>query len=378
MARAQQSAAGGTRVAIDRVRWEPVGSGLANSWSSGDTLALQRPPTVRAFLRFLPLFWLIGLMVLGSVVATQRADEAKSVASAASHAEWSWLLLAALAQMVAILAMAGTYSAVLRRLGHQINAVQCSSPLLQRAAVGTVTPCGGPAAIAACVRALGRRNVRPDDALAALGLRAAAGQAATVVFLVGLLASQGSIRTAAAAAGLIVAAILAHALGLTRRLPFRRAGGVIHRLPRWLNHRIQAAVARARQHRVGLRDLGLPFALSLVSRLAGITVLILAVYAVNGTLSPWKVFAAYCAATIAKVAVPVFGGAGVIEATTVVALRHAGLPADQALGAVLIWRLFEFWLPLAAGLTLQLAHWLPEVAPVLIPRRRLATVIAGD
>jgi hypothetical protein len=74
----------------------------------------------------------------------------------------------------------------------------------------------------------------------------------------------------------------------------------------------------------------------------------------------------------------VFGGAGVIEATTIVALRHAGLPADQALGAVLIWRLFEFWLPLSIGLALQFAGWLPELLANLLPRRRVTAVSFGD
>ena len=48
-------------------------------------------------------------------------------------------------------------------------------------------------------------------------------------------------------------------------------------------------------------------------------------------------------------AVPVPGGAGVIEAGLIAGLTSAGIPQDQAVAAVLIQRLFTAYLPLVWG-----------------------------
>jgi uncharacterized membrane protein YbhN (UPF0104 family) len=48
-----------------------------------------------------------------------------------------------------------------------------------------------------------------------------------------------------------------------------------------------------------------------------------------------------CAAIPAHVATPMIQFVGVVETATAVALVHAGVPADAAVGAMLLWRLLE-------------------------------------
>ncbi|MFE7122270.1 lysylphosphatidylglycerol synthase domain-containing protein, partial [Streptomyces sp. NPDC057654] len=48
-------------------------------------------------------------------------------------------------------------------------------------------------------------------------------------------------------------------------------------------------------------------------------------------------------------AVPTPGGVGTVEIALTTALTLAGMPADAALSAVLVFRLMVFWLPVIPG-----------------------------
>ncbi|WP_370073009.1 lysylphosphatidylglycerol synthase domain-containing protein [Streptacidiphilus sp. MAP5-3] len=72
-------------------------------------------------------------------------------------------------------------------------------------------------------------------------------------------------------------------------------------------------------------------------------------------LLPWRgLLLAYCLAKTAGSLGVTPGGVGIVEATlatALTALTAAGMPANQALPAVLVYRLISFWLLLAVGWT---------------------------
>jgi uncharacterized membrane protein YbhN (UPF0104 family) len=268
-----------------------------------------------------------------------------------------------------LIVSAVTYRHLLRRLGHDLACHTLLAVHLQRSAIGAISPVSGPTSVYVFLRLVKRRRVGTDDGLLTLALRSIAGQIAFVLLLVIALVAMGSgylLPGLVAVVGIVAAAAVAS------RLRFVRAvgdAGWTERLPRWARGRVESFLRRARRHRLVPRDLTFPVTLAIVSRLGTFGILFASLHALNAPASPGVVLAAHFAAILACLAVPVFHGAGAAEAAATLALTRGGVPVEAAIGAVLIWRLLEFWLPIVLGLLLQLGAVLSSRRrSVLVPR----------
>jgi len=78
-------------------------------------------------------------------------------------------------------------------------------------------------------------------------------------------------------------------------------------------------------------------------------VLLLALYAINAKPNPWSVLLAFVAASVLSMIPITPGGLGFVEAGLTATLVTAGIGADAAVAATLLFRLVSFWLPLPIG-----------------------------
>lgn len=78
-------------------------------------------------------------------------------------------------------------------------------------------------------------------------------------------------------------------------------------------------------------------------------VLLLALYAINAKPNPWSVLLAFVVASVLTMIPITPGGLGFVEAGLAATLVAAGIHADAALTATLLFRLVSFWLPLPIG-----------------------------
>ena len=77
--------------------------------------------------------------------------------------------------------------------------------------------------------------------------------------------------------------------------------------------------------------------------------LVLSLYAVGARPDPVPVLLAFVLASVLAMIPLTPGGLGFVEAGLTGVLTLAGVPADQAVLGVLMYRLFSYWLPLPAG-----------------------------
>ena len=77
--------------------------------------------------------------------------------------------------------------------------------------------------------------------------------------------------------------------------------------------------------------------------------LVLSLYAVGARVDPVPVLLAFVLASVLAMIPLTPGGLGFVEAGLTGVLTLAGVPADQAVLGVLMYRLFSYWLPLPAG-----------------------------
>lgn len=318
--------------------------------------------------------WLISLPPLLAAIAVRQHEEIADVLGTLRGAEPGWLVLGVAIQALIVLSPVLTYRVILRRLGHSVPFGALTGMQMQRIVVGTLAPVSGPVSAYAFVRALNQRAVATHDALTLLALRSVATQIAFVVLLLSAIALRGPVY--AIAVGGTVLMLLLAAAPLVRRA---RIPGCIgpwywrRRLPRSLSCKVIEFAARFRRHRITAGDLSRPVLITVSSRFAGILLLIVSIRAMGIEVAPKTIAMVVLAEMVAKIAMPFFHGVGAIEVATTLALQQSGVPAEAAVGAVLLWRGLEFWLPFGAALLAQSVQFAGARFPVLVAvDRRMA------
>ena len=108
---------------------------------------------------------------------------------------------------------------------------------------------------------------------------------------------------------------------------------------------------------------------ALLIDITGIAHLYIAMLAV-GTEASWKTaLVGYVIATLLLVISPFLRGIGAIEFSLVLVLKHYGSSVSESFAIAIIYRLFEFWLPVVAGMlsfVLRKGNMLLRVIPALL------------
>jgi uncharacterized membrane protein YbhN (UPF0104 family) len=260
-----------------------------------------------------------------------------------------------------------TYRTLLGRLGHRLTVLPLVGMHLRRVVVGTVTPIGGPSSMLVFIHNLRRHGVRPADALLTVSIKSVVGNIAFLSLLVPVLIVQppNLLLVTGTAALVLIVGLMAGGLFMTLR-----AAKPPTWLIRWLPRRGLRFVAQVRQHRLSCASLIGPFGLMLATKLGGVLMLFVALRAVNHDTDLRVPLMAYVVGMVFLLVAPVFQGIGFVEVSMVVALERLGVPPAAAVGATLLCRVGELWLPLLAGLLLQVSETLsrrpaPSVAPAI-------------
>ncbi len=314
---------------------------------------------------------------------SQRAEMIR-IRDTVLSARFEWVAALIGLEIVILALVAGAYRSLLKKLGHSIRLNTLVGVHLKRVVVGTVTPVGGPSSVLIFVHALRSRGVRPADALLAVSIKSVVGNVAFLLLLLPVLfVQEPTPLLIAGTAGLVLlvagtAALLGMALRSTKP-------------PRWFLSRLPRKglrfLAQIRRHHISIPTLGGPFAIMMATKLAGVMMLYFALQAVGHSPDIRVPLMAYVVGMVFLMVAPVFQGIGVVEVSMAVALQKLGVPPAAAIGATLLCRAGELWLPLIAGIAFQSFETVtsriadpPRPAPVTSPAvigRNLPILRAG-
>lgn len=90
--------------------------------------------------------------------------------------------------------------------------------------------------------------------------------------------------------------------------------------------------------------------------LSGVTLLLVSMLALNIVTSVEMALVGYVIAVLVIILSPAFQGLGLVEFSLVYILARFGLTHEEALATTLLYRVFQFWLPLIAGLIVTGMH----------------------
>ncbi len=304
----------------------------------------------------------LAIAVLVTVIVLDRQTLAQSL-SAIGGLDWRWFALAIVCEGVSLLAFGLSRRRLLRADGHHARIGSVMAITYAGNALSMSIPFAG-AQLAAVFsyRQFRRRGLDPALTGWALGVSAIASSSAlALVLVVGAFAGGAPLATAVGFLGAAVFALPAITVILALRYP--KARGVANRVLSWLVQQIRRisrkpgidpAALDELLERLGTIHLGWPryaevFGLAVANWLADCACLACAIKA-TGSAVPWHgLLLAYGAGAIAGSTGVTPGGFLIVEATLTAALTAAGLNAGPALGAVLAYRLVNFWMILLGG-----------------------------
>jgi len=317
-------------------------------------------PGIRRWVRV--VIAVLAVAVLITVIVVDRQTLAESL-SAIGGLDLRWFALAIVCELLSLTAFGLSRRRLLRADGHKAAFGSVMAITYAGNAVSMSIPFAG-AQLAAVFsyQQFRRRGLDPALTGWALGVSAIASSSAlALVLVVGALAGGAPLATAAGFLGAAVFALPAITVILALRYP--RARVVANRLLSWAVHLIRrifrkpgidpAALDELLQRlatiRLGWLSYAEVFGLAVANWLFDCACLACAIRA-TGQPVPWHgLLLAYGAGAVAGSTGVTPGGFLIVEAALTAALTAAGMNAGPALGAVLAYRLVNFWMILLGG-----------------------------
>ncbi|MCH5641022.1 MULTISPECIES: YbhN family protein [unclassified Gordonia (in: high G+C Gram-positive bacteria)] len=275
--------------------------------------------------------------------------------------KWPWILASILAALLSMDSFAQVQRALLRSAGVVVKQWQSLSLILAANSVSQTMPGGQVLAPAFTYRETRKWGATPVVAswqvvmsglLAGIGL-AVLGLGGAV--LAGAKTSPFSVFFSVAgflAVALVLQFLASHPESL-RSTGIRVLGWVNQLRSKPDNHGIDKLLETLEQLRavqLTKRDTSIAFGWSLFNWVADVACLMFACWAVGAHPSISGLMVAYAAGKAVGTAVPLLpGGIGVVDAVLVPALTSAGMPATDALTAVLVYRMISYVLVAAIG-----------------------------
>ncbi|WP_222195053.1 lysylphosphatidylglycerol synthase transmembrane domain-containing protein [Modestobacter italicus] len=312
-----------------------------------------------------------GLLVAAVVLVAAFHDRIAEWWDGLVGVRWSWVLLAAGISLLSMHCLVLQQRGLLRAGGGRVPLLHATTTIYAGNTISATVPVAGAAASAAYtyrrLHALGNSTALVGWALAVSGIVATATLA--VVLAVGsaltgsLVGALGAFVATAAGVVPIVGVVLVLRHERSRTVVVRLVGRTAGVLARWVpalrgahvDQRIDDLFTSLGAFRLGPATGGRAFLLALANWVLDIGCLALALVAVGAPV-PWQgLVLAWAAGALVSSARLTPGGIGVVEAALVAALVAAGMPASQAVPAVLVYRLVSQWLLIGLGAVLLVA-----------------------
>lgn len=300
------------------------------------------------------LHWKELLAVLFILLAIyffrQQRHELFSLVPAIERADRLWVITGVLLTGIYILLQAFMYNTSFRAVGSHLDIGRSTELFLKRNLLSIFLPAGGVSSLAYLPQSLRRSNIHKQQVHQASGIYGFTGIFS--VFLVGIpvvgyaFLNDGPMQDAIG--GLItICGVLGLTVWVVRSIQTKGYAYVLlgKYIPRAVRHVDE--IFAFNLHRPAFMQTVL---VSAGIEVVGIAHLYLSMLATGATPSLEAACVGYIVATIFLIVSPFLRGLGAIELSLAYLLTNYGYTSLQALEITLLYRLFEFWLPLLAGL----------------------------
>ncbi|HEY4650455.1 MAG TPA: phosphatidylglycerol lysyltransferase domain-containing protein, partial [Pontibacter sp.] len=298
-------------------------------------------------------FWqgLLALFMVAMAVYFMQHQqiELMSIRHQLREAKVFYLLLGALLTCGHILLQGEMYFRCFRALGKAVLRPQTILLFLKRNLVSVLLPAGGFSSLVFFSRQIETEQVNKTHVYLASSLYGTCGMLSVIIIAVpalGFALLRGQLQTPAVL-GFIFLVLLTAAM-IVALVSFLKQGWayqLLHKkLPQWAT-----VLDEITSQPLDRQQLWAALAASVIIECIGVSHLYIAMLALNYPASWPAAFIGYVVMMILLIASPVLRGLGAIEVALTFILTQYGLPVVAAASVTLLFRLFDFWLPLLAG-----------------------------
>ncbi|MBO9565772.1 MAG: DUF2156 domain-containing protein [Niastella sp.] len=307
-----------------------------------------------AFLRRVPKKELLAVLMLVLAIIFFRSErkELRTIIPHLHKANPLWIAAGLAVTAIYIIFQAGIYRQSFRAIGLRFSWMNAILLFLKRNFISVFLPAGSISALAYTPSQIRKAGFSKTQVFQASGLFGFAGL--LTVILVGLPVvtvtafslQRGQTGYAIAGLGVLVL-LLGTLLVLTRS--FSRKGKLYH----WFTKKFPSAtpfIDDLFSTNVHKRPYAGAILFSIGVELCGILHIYIAMLAVGMPPSWMAAAAAYIAAVLMMIVSPFLKGLGAVEISMVYVMHQLGYPLSPVLAMMVLFRVFEFWLPLLVGL----------------------------
>ncbi len=291
-------------------------------------------------------------------------NELKQVPKILAGSDISWLIAGGLLVIGYIVVQALMYNSSFQAVGAKVS-LQDTIPLfLKRNFISVFLPAGGVSALAFYNRSIEKKGVGRTQIHIASAIYGFVGIFSVVIVAIPsfILAMFYTPLEWTAWLGLALVCILTG--GILWLYQVIKKGG---RIRKWLGGKVPALQVVLNELQTGnLQTGGLMRTVmwSVIIEFCGIAHLYISLGALGINPGVLSAIMGYIVAVIFMMISPFLRGLGAVELSMAYLLMHFGIEQDMALTATLLFRIFEFWLPLALGLLTFVVKWNKIIARI--------------
>jgi phosphatidylglycerol lysyltransferase len=317
---------------------------------------LEFKPLYKKFKSFSPkLYWkeilAILMILLAFIFFRNERKELLQIIPNIEHAEGRWLTVGLAVTLLYILLQSGMYVASFSSIGLSLKWVDAIELFLKRNFLSIFLPAGGVSALAYTPSQLRKKEFNKTQIHQASGLYAFAGL--FTVFLVGLpviilFALSANQHLKSAWIGLILVICILIAIIWTAKS--LKVKGKLYRITENKFPKVIPFIDELFAANVNNRKYAGAISFSTGVEISGMFHIFIAMLALGLPASLTVAAIAYIVSVLLMISSPFLRGLGAVELSLVYILELYGYSTVQALSITVLYRLFEFWLPMAFGI----------------------------
>ncbi|MBO9616859.1 MAG: lysylphosphatidylglycerol synthetase family protein [Dyadobacter sp.] len=319
--------------------------------SARTKISLKYPTFIAEHLRIIVQF-LIGaffIAIAGWFLAHQGRELA-DVQSFIGRASLGWLVAGVLLVVCYVMAQAWMYKCAFRSVGAGVSMSACLMLFLKRNLVSVFLPAGGVSALAFFSQDIKRHGTSQEQINLASTIYGFVGILTVLIVAIPAFSWAAMVSPIANSAwgSLLIVTLATAALFLLYRAVRAKSRFYI-----WLSQKLPSLAQFLQQllsGQVRVRPMLATVAVSMLIECIGIAHLYVSMCALHIEPSIFAAVIAYVVSVIFMLASPFLRGMGAVELSTAYLLGQLGLSEDQAVATTLLYRIFEFWLPLLSGI----------------------------
>ncbi len=305
---------------------------------------------------YLQILLAIFFIIVAIRFFSQQKYEVRDLKNVLEQSSLGWVYAGVFLSLAFVVLQGAMYVYSFLAIGKKVSLWNCTILFLKRNFISVFLPAGGITSLAFFNREIKNSHIKKSHIQASSTIYAIVGILSVVLVAIPALCFSFSSDLAEPRAWIALAVLIAFFVLLYLLYKDLKQKGKIYQ---WLTKHsssFEEFIQVFNENQIDKKGIYGTIIVSIVIDVIGIGQLYCAMYALGLEPTLYLASLTYIVAVLLLIVSPFLRGIGAIDVSIVYILQKAGFNADQALAATVLFRLFEFWIPLLLGAVALLAR----------------------